>query len=499
MNEIREPGLYGVTSSDDLDELVEITTALELRLKVFDLEETPGLTVRVEACDEDHSAVVYRFGARRVLVVGLNDEGVPLDVWKDLENRWLDVVDKSSAAARFGTAEARPGPDFAAVEWGWISGKLGALTFITRSEYEDAAHRFLSGDWPIAWEIARRGDEVAADANRVADHLSRYDQYRRQLAQALSDINVQRTNLGRLSTQTSDGLVSLLLPPIWGRWSSARKSWTNVYDSTSPVPSEGDLPFPLAGALRAIDRGWPALRKFEKSLDAAEAAVQLGALFVASKLNSQGVSILSERWGKPGFGCWPRLSVELLNRCEADDGHPMLNRDLWDEIAVAFQPIVEIRNRIHGHGPTYPDDLRYTDLTGQIRQHLNKILSLLEPLEELRLGGVLDIERRRDKDPVARVALLQGSNPSFRRDEVSASDTTLFTGDVLVLSDVETPSLHPFLRMTETLRDNGTESVGMLSGLSGSSGRYLCRVTGEEWLFELTEEERRMLVGCRDT
>ena len=479
----REPGLYGVTSSTSLGEMIELASRLDIDLSAHAAAGPDPVRVTVEALDAKGLGVVYRFGADHILLVALNGEGDLPGAWGQLHRRWDEATQgdgrspRAVGTMRFVTGDRPALPDMTSVGWGWISGDLENGVAVARLDKEDIAHRFLSGRWPVAWEIARRAEQSRASADEARARLDRADADRSLIGEVSDDLRLAAANLGRLISPDDEVATRFLLTQRWREWNEARRRWTK----DEPISRKGlreRLPFPVAAALRTWERSWPPERKFRKALDAAEAAVAVPALVGTAVLANQGVPFGGPHWERPAYSCWPELISRFQTGVAPRPGPPLLAAEVWRTVANAYAPIVAIRNRHHGHGAVREDESFYEDLCEQLEDLVGALLVALGALGPIELAVLRSVERRRGCVVRARVAHAMGSNPHFLESWVKfrrADD--LWDGDVILLDDEGPLGLHPFFCLIES---GGPPTVACLSGVSLGRARYLCRASGQQ-------------------
>ena len=474
-----------------MERVLAVAGRLGLELEVRPQPADP-VRVTVEAVHPGGLAVVYRFGDDRILLVALNGNGDVERTWETLRTDWAAAVEgpgqRAAGTFRFVTGDAPAGDGMAEVRWGWLAGTLDEGIAVARPEFEDEAHRFLSGNWPVAWEIARRTEESAMQAEEARSRLDRAGMDRSVVSQSCEDLRISAANLGRLLSVDQEPANRLLLRPKLEAWREARRRWTA--ELTGSPTDEGSLPFPIASALRTWRRSWPPERRFRKALDAAEAIVAVPALLVAALLVAEGHPMADPGWDRPGYSWWPRL-VPTLVKGRSGPQDPLLDPAAWRDVTEAHRPIVELRNKHHGHGPVREDQEFYEALCEKLEELVHDLLDGLASLGPMELGVLRWVERRRGCPARARIARAMGSNPHHLESWVELGSAEVWDGDVVLHRASGPISLHPFLR---ALDGDGLATIGCLSGLTpGGRAHWLCRATGSR-LEEQLEPEWRVIL-----
>jgi hypothetical protein len=491
---IVEPGLFCVTSASSAPPLLVLARRLGVDIQLHDLPPSDETRVDVAGQDAEEGGVLYRFGQRWVLLLAMNDDGPAAEAWTRMSDRWFEVAPAESAVARFGITTEEPQEAHQVVSWGWVRGTLHELEALCRPDAELEANVSICQWWPFAWEIARQGRSAVQAGDDAASLLRAASSAGSELVSCSEALLDHSSNVGRMMHGDESGFVKVLMRQSLPGWTRARKGWHHESAAGGGSHRVVAFPYPVAAAQRSIRRSWPALRRFEKVLDAAEAAVAVAALLAADQLRHAGGDIRHSAWCKPAFSVWPKLGREFCEQLPKKARTPLFSPETWSAIGAAFEPLVTIRNQVHGHGPTHVLDSYYDELLDEVEGGLDAVLDLLAPLRGVRLARILHRESRRGHVPSARVELLVGSNASFEHAIVSPCPSDIYDDDVVLITpDEDVRSLHPFFAMIDA---GGWQTVGCLSGLRGGQGRYLCRASGASAQLPLEAGELSKPVDC---
>lgn len=467
---LREPGLYVVTNADRPEPLVH--AAARLGVALVDAPDGGQADLRVVAVGPDADGVLYRLGDRHILVLALNEEGPVDEAWARMERR-VEEAGVRGAVARFVVGD--PGAWGEEVGWGRLAGTLERLTAIARPDGEFAANRFLSGHWPLAWELWREG-EVArrgglAAAARVREHL----RDRAAITEASEVLSDLAGNLGRLRAADTDRATGILVAPCLASWACARGDLRSAGVVRAPSPIEDDLPYPVAAALRAARRRTQHLYRLFKLLEAGEAATAFGAVVVAATCRRVGVSTAHPQWTRGNYGAWVDLALALAGRLPRSDQTGLADPALWVRVRNVNRPLVERRNREYAHDPTRLDDESYAESVRAASADLQELLATLEPLRSIRLGRVEHMRHRRGQPTSVVIDVMQGPNPHFEQEELTVDPGGACDDDLVVVATNALVDLHPYARM---IGPPEARTVGIVAGRAASGYRYACRASG---------------------
>lgn len=491
---MHEPGLYATIADRDAACLVKLAAAVGVAMSLRDSIPADGGQVSTVAADPDGAGLIYRLGDLFILVVAINADAdaAPGPAWAALRRRWRELCPTGGGVAALVTGDTPDGLASQPCDWGWVDGELDDVVAVARPEGEAAAHRFLSGDWAVAVALADGAERVLCEASDAAARLARRADDEREVANAADSLRAIAGNLGRLAATSTSDAGRLLFAPTQRRWASERGRLNAAQKGPNNAhrPAD-DYPYPLAAPLRETDRSWPPLRRFEKALDAAEAAVQVGAILVAASLRRAGESIVHPAWARPQSSIWPELALDLLG--ERRLRTRLCDPGLWTRVHKAYEPIVRIRNSQKGHGPTRREeqDGHYSELADTIEDHLARVLHELVELTTVELAVVRGIERPRARPNVLRLGWMSGSNPYFIESAVACPDhRDIRDLDIVEVDDGVVSSLFPLMMLIPA----APPTVGLLSGIAGGRARFLCRASGEEAFERLGPEAIALLL-----